>query len=108
VLSRAGYLYGGTAVSVIENLGNKKFKSHGIIEVLPAPEGYVASSEANPWNNHILSIKFRDLDDDGDMDVFLHAHRPRTNGSVLLNNGDISNLELLMPHQTKHLISKKD
>ena len=108
VLSRAGYLYGGTAVSVIENLGNKKFKSHGIIEVLPAPEGYVASSEANPWNNHIISIKFRDLDDDGDMDVFLHAHRPRTNGSVLLNNGDISNLELLMPHQTKHLISKKD
>ena len=109
VLSRAGHLYGGTAVSIIENLGSRKFKSHGIIEVLPAPEGYVASSEANPWNNFIISIKFRDLDEDGDMDVFLHAHRPLTNGTVLLNNGgDLSNFELLMPHQTKHLISKKD
>lgn len=109
VLSRAGHLYGGTAVSIIENLGNKKFKSHGIIEVLPAPDGYVAKSEANPWNNFIISIKFRDLDEDGDMDIFLHAHRPLTNGTVLLNNGDnLSNFELLMPHQTKHLISRKD
>ena len=105
-LSRAGHLYGGTAVSIIENLGNKKFKSHGIIEVLPVPDGYVATSEANPWNNFIISIKFRDLDEDGDMDVYLHSHRPRTNGAVLLNKGNL-NFEVLMPHQTKHLISKK-
>lgn len=106
VLSRAGHLYGGTAVSIIENLGNKKFKSHGIIEVLPAPDGYVATSEANPWNKFIISIKFRDLDKDGDMDIFLHALAPRTNGSVLLNKGNLK-FDVLMPHQTKHLISKK-
>jgi hypothetical protein len=106
VLSRAGHLYGGTAVSIIENLGNKKFKSHGIIEVLPAPDGYVATSEANPWNKFIISIKFRDLDKDGDMDIFLHSLAPRTNGSVLLNKGNLK-FEVLMPHQTKHLISKK-
>ena len=55
-----------------------------------------------------MGLTVVDYDDDGDMDVFLHAHRPRTNGTVLLNNGDISNLEVLMPHQTKHLISRKD
>jgi len=40
------------------------------------------------------------------MDVYLHSHRPRTNGAVLLNKGNL-NFEVLMPHQTKHLISKK-
>ena len=40
VLSRAGHMYVGTAVSIIENLGNKKFKDRGLIEVRPAPDGY--------------------------------------------------------------------
>ena len=91
VLSRVGHLYAGTAVSIIENLGNKKFKDRGLIELLPAPEGYVATHEGNPWNHFIIMIKFRDLDQDGDLDVYFgSAGRPNTDGIVLLNEGNFN------------------
>jgi len=90
VLGRVGHLYAGTAVSIIENLGNKKFKDRGVIELRPAPAGYVATHEANPWNGYINMIKFRDLDKDGDMDIYLGGPAPATNGMVLLNEGDFN------------------
>jgi hypothetical protein len=97
VLSRVGHLYAGTAVSIIENLGNKKFKDRGLIELLPAPEGYVATHEGNPWNHFIIMIKFRDLDQDGDLDVYLgSAGRPKTDGIVLLNEGNFNFLHYML------------
>ena len=97
VLSRVGHLYAGTAVSIIENLGNKKFKDRGLIELLPAPEGYVATHEGNPWNHFIIMIKFRDLDQDGDIDVYLgSAGRPKTDGIVLLNEGNFNFLHYML------------
>jgi len=105
VLSRVGHNYAGSAVSIIENLGNKKFKDRGLIELRPAPEGYVATHEGNPWNSWIMMIKFRDLDKDGDMDVFLGGTTHSTNGTVLLNEGDF-NFNLLKPNEAKYLTAK--
>ncbi|MDA9030822.1 VCBS repeat-containing protein [Candidatus Pseudothioglobus singularis] len=96
VLSRAGRLYVGTAVSIIENLGSRKFKDRGLIELRPAPAGYVSNYENNPWNAFVMMIKFRDLDKDGDMDVYLGGSAPTTNGMVLLNEGDFNFLNYML------------
>ena len=96
VLSRAGRLYVGTAVSIIENLGSRKFKDRGLIELRPAPKGYEAIHEANPWNGYINMIKFRDLNKDGDMDVYMGGPSPTTNGMVLLNEGDFNFLHYML------------
>mgnify|MGYP000867848213 FL=1 len=105
VLSRAGHMYVGTAVSIIENLGNKKFKDRGLIEVRPAPEGYTSNWEGNPWNSFIVMLKFRDFDEDGDMDVYFGGGSNWTNGMVLLNEGDF-NFELLKPNDASYLYDR--
>jgi hypothetical protein len=77
--------YVGAAIQIIENLGNKKFKDHGLIIL----EG----------NEHIFDIKFRDFDGDGDNDIYLVNERdkmPKTNGTVLLNNGNF-NFDIVRP-----------
>ena len=97
VLSRAGRLYVGTAVSIIENLGSRKFKDRGLIELRPAPAGYVSNYENNPWNNFVMMIKFRDLDKDGNMDVsFWSGQSKHTNGMVLLNEGNFNFLHYML------------
>jgi hypothetical protein len=101
VYSRAGVLYVGTAIQIIENLGNKKFKDHGIFPLVEAPADYIPTHEGNEWNDFIEMIKFRDLDKDGDIDIYLSNSMSRkTNGMVLLNQGDF-NFELLLPKSTK-------
>ena len=101
VYSRVGYLYVGTAIQIIENLGNKKFKDHGIIPLVEAPADYIPTNEGNEWNDFIQMIKFRDLDKDGDIDLYLSSSQSlKTNGTVLLNQGDF-NFELLLPKSTK-------
>ena len=53
-----------------------------------------------------MMLKFRDLDKDGDMDVFLGSGMsPRTNGMVLLNQGDF-NFEVIKPHKAYYLYTK--
>jgi hypothetical protein len=97
VYSRTGYLYVGTAIQIIENLGNKKFKDHGIFPLVEAPADYIPTHEGNEWNDFIEMIKFRDLDKDEDIDIYLSNSMSRkTNGMVLLNQGDF-NFELLPP-----------
>ena len=101
VYSRVGYLYVGTAIQIIENLGNKKFKDHGIIPLVEAPADFIPTNEGNEWNDFIIMIKFRDLDKDGDMDIYLvSTESHKTNGTVLLNQGDF-NFELLLPKSIK-------
>ena len=70
VYSRAGKLYVGTAVQIIENLGNKKFKDHGIFPLVEAPADFIPTHEGNEWNDFINAIRFRDLDKDGDLDLY--------------------------------------
>jgi hypothetical protein len=90
VYSRAGKLYVGTAIQIIENLGNKKFKDHGIFPLVDAPDDYVPLHEGNEWNDFIEMIKFRDLDKDGNIDLYFSSGSKKTNGMVLLNNGDFN------------------
>jgi len=106
IYSRVGYNYAGTAVQIIENLGNKKFRDHGIIALREAPEGYVATHEANPYNDFITMIKFRDFDKDGDIDVYLGSLMSgKTNGTVLINDGDF-NFTLIKPNKAYPLYAK--
>jgi hypothetical protein len=90
VYSRAGHLYVGTSVQIIENLGNKKFKDHGIFPLVEAPNDFIPTHEGNIWNDFIVMIKFRDLDKDGNIDLYLMSMSPKTNGTVLLNQGDFN------------------
>ena len=104
VYSRAGELYVGTALQIIENLGNKKFKDHGIFPLVEAPEDYIPTHEGNEWNDFIENIRFRDLDKDGDIDLYLSSSMSRkTGGMVLLNQGDFA-FELLRPSAAKKYV----
>jgi hypothetical protein len=105
VYSRAGELYVGTAIQIIENLGNKKFKDHGIIPLVEAPDDFIPVTEGNEWNDFIEMIKFRDLDKDGDIDLYLTSSGSRkTNGMVLMNQGDFA-FELLLPNVAKKYVT---
>ena len=107
VYSRAGVLYVGTAIQVIENLGNKKFKDHGIFPLVEAPDDYVPVHEGNEWNDYIEAIRFRDLDKDGDIDLYLSSGSQKTNGMVLLNQGDF-NFSLIKAFEADELYEKLD
>ena len=96
VISRVGTLYVGTAVEVLENLGEGKFTST-LFEVGPAPESYVAKHEGNEWNSFVDSLKFADVDKDGDRDIVLvgGGHHSGNNfkevqGAILQNNGSMN------------------
>ena len=107
VYSRAGKLYVGTAIQIIENLGNKKFKDHGIIPLVEAPADYVPVHEGNEWNDFIEMIRFRDLDKDGDNDIYLSSGSQKTNGTVVINNGNF-NFSLIKPSKADGLYKKLD
>jgi hypothetical protein len=108
VYSRAGELYVGTAIQIIENLGYKKFKDHGIFPLVEAPADFIPTHEGNEWNDYIEMIKFRDLDEDGDIDLYLSSSMSRkTNGMVLLNQGDF-NFSLIKPSKADGLYKKLD
>ena len=88
VVSRAGELYVGTGVQVIENLGNNKFNSNFYILVDP-PKDYIPKHEGNEWNSYVDQIRFSDLDNDNLTDIVLV--RPGSlklrAGSILKNEG---------------------
>ena len=107
VYSRAGILYVGTAIQIIENLGNKKFKDHGIFPLVEAPDDYVPVHEGNEWNDFIEMIKFRDLDKDGNIDLYFSSGSKKTNGMVLLNKGDF-NFSLIKAFEAVELYKKLD
>jgi hypothetical protein len=83
--SKSGYK--GSAIQFIENLGNKKFKDHGIIPIVEGSAGW------------IKNFLFRDLDEDGDIDVYLASMGQNTDGAVIINNGDF-NFSLIMPPES--------
>jgi hypothetical protein len=95
----------GTAIQIIENLGNKKFKDHGIFPLVEAPSDFVATHEGNEWNDFIEDIRFRDLDKDGNIDLYLSSSMSqKTDGMVLLNQGDFV-FELLLPNVAKKYVT---
>jgi hypothetical protein len=84
VYSRIDENYENPCIQIIENLGNKKFKDHGLIIL-----------EGTEW---IQDIKFRDFDRDGDNDIYLASEgdNDENNGTVLLNNGNF-NFDIVRP-----------
>ena len=106
VVSRVGEYYVGTAIQIIENLGNKKFKDHGLIELLIAPSDFKTKTEGNIWNSYIDSIIFRDLDNDGDMDVYLAGQHKQSNGSILINQGSFV-FDLIRPVDTHKFVTDR-
>jgi hypothetical protein len=99
VYSRAGKLYVGTAIQIIENLDNKKFKDHGIFPLVEAPSNFKPIGEGNEWNDFIENIIFRDFDKDGDSDIYLSSGSRKTNGSILINNGGFK-FDILSPNES--------
>lgn len=91
VLSRAGKLYVGTAVEVLENLGGGKFNSK-LYELSVAPPSFKPVGEGNEWNTFIEAIKFADVDRDGDPDIMLvnNGDPKLPAASYLRNDGDMS------------------
>ena len=88
-LSRAGHLYVGVAVQIIENQGNNKFDSQ-LHVLLEAPADYVPEHEGNEWNNFVQNFLFGDFDKDGDPDILLVTHlykHKHIGGSILKNDG---------------------
>ena len=87
VYSRVGDGYINPGIQIIENLGNKKFKDHGVISL----------DEEGGW---IFEITYRDFDGDGDNDIYLASEGDNdvNNGTVLLNNGNF-NFDLIRPDE---------
>ena len=87
VYSRVGDGYINPGIQIIENLGNKKFKDHGVISL----------DEKGSW---IFEITYRDFDGDGDNDIYLASEGDNdvNNGTVLLNNGNF-NFDLIRPDE---------
>ena len=71
--------YKGSAIQFIENLGSKKFREYD-----PIP---IVKDSRIGWIKNIL---FRDLDNDGGIDLYLNSMDQSTNGSVFVNNGDFN------------------
>ena len=87
-LSRAGHLYVGVAVQIIENQGSNKFDSQ-LHVLLEAPADYIPEHEGNEWNNFVQNFLFGDFDKDEDPDILLVTHRYKhkhIGGSILKNN----------------------
>ena len=73
----------GAAIQIIENLGNNKFKDHGVFPInIPGD---------------IMSILFNDLDSDGDYDLYLASSDFWTDGAVFINNGNFD-FTMMKPH----------
>ena len=96
-LSRAGHLYVGVAIQIIENQGNNKFDSQ-LHVLLEAPANYVPEHEGNEWNNFVQNFLFGDFDKDGDPDVLLVTHleyeHKHIGGSILKNDGNMKFVHL--------------
>jgi len=90
VLSRAGKLYVGTGIQIVENLGSGNFNST-FYPIVTAPSDYTAVHEGNEWNNFVSMIRFTDVNNDGRHDVVLVNNDEPTNnkvrGGVLINQG---------------------
>lgn len=96
VLSRAGHLYVGVAVDILENKGNGKFKSN-LIKIINAPKTFKPVHEGNEWNYHFNRIRFNDVDGDGDKDITFTSNgsqtgrfRHKVNGAMIQNNGNMN------------------
>ena len=74
--------------------------------LLIAPSDFKTKTEGNIWNSYIDSIIFRDLDNDGDMDVYLAGQHKQSNGSILINQGSFV-FDLIRPADAHKFITDR-
>lgn len=94
VTSRAGKLYVGTGIQVLENMGGMTFRGQ-FFPLVEAPADYVPTHEGNEWNNFVGDIRFADVDKDGDSDVLLvgggwNENAKRVRAAILRNEGGMT------------------
>jgi peptidoglycan hydrolase-like protein with peptidoglycan-binding domain len=94
VLSRAGRLYAGTAIQILENTGDAGFAST-LRPLLEPPPDFDPNHEANNWNAFVSTLRFTDADGDGLTDILLVAdiggmHAPLVRGAILRNTGGMA------------------
>ena len=94
VISRAGKLYVGTGIQVLENLGSNDYKST-FFPLIVAPDDYVPKHEGNEWNDYVQAIRFSDVDRDGLTDIVFvgggYSERSsRVRGAFLKNQGSMT------------------
>ena len=101
VVSRTGELYVGTAVQILENLGDGGFSST-VFPLVVAPGSYEPKNEGNEWNTYVSAIRFADVDTDGEQDIVLFGggsvgmdRSELVRASILRNEGDMVFTHLL-------------
>ena len=109
VNNHVGYLYVGAAISIHENLGNRKFQEVAFIEYnkRPSSEGSIKlahrESEGNNWNSYLKHIDFIDVDKDGLYELVFESNTAHRNtilikdkfewqvtGMIVRNHGDMN------------------
>ena len=95
VLSRAGVLYVGTGIQVIETLAYGEYQSV-FYPIVEAPRDYVPEHEGNIWSNFVEEIYFHDVDVNGWDDIVLvggggddQQNADVVRASYLSNNGSM-------------------
>jgi len=94
IMSRNRSPYIGLAYEVSENLGNGKFKTHGIEVISDIPNYTVAKHQAilterNTFNESQY-LRLSDLNNDGLMDYISYRGAGRYTDRVYINNGDFT------------------
>ena len=93
VLSRAGILYAGTGLQVIETMAYGDYQSV-FYPIVEAPRDYIPEHEGNIWNNFVEEIYFYDVDADGWEDIVLveveiNSKTQHRRASYFSNNGSM-------------------
>lgn len=94
LINRTGTMYVGSALQVIENLGNRNFEDHGLIvyNAPPSTPSAIAQAhdgqEGNNWNSYAEFIYFKDINADGLADFIVESSNQKTNLMQFVNNGN--------------------
>ena len=94
LIGRVGTLYVGSAIQIVENLGNRQFAERGLLVYNAQPdttEGVKAchnGGEGGDCNGFAYDLMFKDLNRDGLDEIIILANRWNVNGHVYQNNGN--------------------
>ena len=83
--------YVGAAISIHENLGNRKFKEATFIEFNKRPTSIARvkrchrGTEGNPCSAYLQEVHFIDVDQDGFYEIVFEAHAPHNNRTIIGN-----------------------
>ena len=100
ILSVHGTLYVGAGLHIIENLGDRQFRDHGVIEYNPQPataelvERCHGGTEGNNCGGMVNDLHLTDTNRDGRIDLAFQSGAGRYTNKVLVNQGNFTFSEL--------------